>query len=424
MVNNTTDPIVEKETKKKKIVAILGVIGIICICVILAFIIRGAIQKKTYESALSAETNEDYATAISLFKKLSDYKDSSTHLSYLTFTQDFLISEAYESIQNEIINETENLCSQYNISFQPSEKVLIVNCQLPENWQDSVLSPNVEFFNYLVSIENTFCSLSNVINKTAENSNFQITNIINLNNSNGEVLYSVKDGIVIPETAEFYNNVKTKLIEPIYNQMVSLVEAGKYQEACDYWSSNNQNGHFDLGDYADLSDYYYYAFALKDYIKKERFTPRELIDIDDIFEKKISSDFKDAPHYREILFEIVSNVIGEYSHNFMIIGDGSGYRWYNTVGKILIADNEAAYITEIGISTRYGGASDPSTVTKTGVTYKPILVIKNDELQCIELLDKKTEKLEYALTLNVNGSAINATRAGEKNSLVYYKSNS
>lgn len=96
--------------------------------------------------------------------------------------------------------------------------------------------------------------------------------------------------------------------EELYDEIVSLVAAEKYQQAFDLWKQYASDARFSLG-YKDLADHFHYATALKGYVG----VPGVFLhDVKAALEKVSPGFHKVADYLREVT-ELCETVCGVYT---------------------------------------------------------------------------------------------------------------
>lgn len=447
------DAIVEegkKRQKNKKKFFAIWVIAIAIIGITTFTIYQYSQETKratAYEDAIMAQEIGDYEGAILLLQELGDYKDSIEQLQRAKFMQEITTSSYYKQITAKIESTFSKESYRYDISVEFPEENLVINGYVDLEFRGPTVFTIDELKSWenLTKIANNLC---NQISDLVQKGELDIsTTICMLCSSTNNLLYQVVDGNEIysqidinkekentvaaiyaqmllyefdkdykavceywdtesrnyfnrtdyAEVNQCYCNAKEKLVEPIYQEIKLLADNGKYQEACDYWAENNENGYYQLSDNKSLSNYYYYSLALQAYLGKTTFTPGELIDIDNYLEK-VSPDFKDTLAYREEVLNIARSVIESFKHTGMLIGNGRG-GYSQSSFEIIIGKTEAAVV-----------------VDNMSIKYTPSCIIEDGKLQYVTL----EESGNVAYTLVISGNVLTAT-SSTGSSLEYYR---
>ena len=306
LLNVDLDEIAEagkKENKRNKKLLILGaVIAVILVAAIGAVSLhtRNANRETNYQTALSALESNDYDTAISLFQKLNDYKDSATLLETAEFAKEFTTSEVYAKFEKStkayIDTCLENGYANGSCSYNAKEKVVTISAQHSKEMDEGIDFDNFtpELLAAWIGMTTANDNLTKTVYTTFVENDYPVDCQYILTDSTGEILYSAVNGQTT-YTCLDVASMTEKMQEEVYSQIAVLVDSEQYQEAYNYWNSINANDTYTLS-YKNLSDYYYYAEAMKDYHEEGTAIHQVLSALE-----KVSENFKNVKELRQLL---------------------------------------------------------------------------------------------------------------------------
>ncbi|MCC8079781.1 MAG: hypothetical protein LIO57_06965 [Oscillospiraceae bacterium] len=261
-----------------------------------------------------------------MFQELKDYKDSIAQLSEAEFEQELTTSDVFaewESLAGEYIDtllESGYASGEYSYSAQ-ERMVTILMCQseaMDAGIDFANLSP--ELLASWVAMVEDIDTVTNITHTTFADNSYSIDCQYTLTDSSGELLYSSVNGETT-YTCVDVESAMTAAQEALYLQVVELVDSEQYQTAYDFWNNNNADGFYTL-DYKDLSDYYYYAEALKNYDESQPIMLNSYLwDL-----KKVTSNFKDTDERITSVKAVIQSLNGTYfdkngEYRIVISGD-------------------------------------------------------------------------------------------------------
>ncbi len=306
LLNVDLDEVAEagkKENKRNKKLLILGaVVAVILVVAIGAVSLhtRNANRETNYQTALSALESDDYDTAISLFQQLNDYKDSATLLETAEFAKEFTTSEVYAKFEKStkayIDTCLENGYANGSCSYNAKEKVVTISAQHSKEMDEGIDFDNFtpELLAAWIGMTTANDNLTKTVYTTFVEDDYPVDCQYILTDSTGEILYSAVNGQTT-YTCLDVASMTEKMQEEVYSQIAVLVDSEQYQEAYNYWNSINANDTYTLS-YKNLSDYYYYAEAMKDYHEEGTAIHQVLSALE-----KVSENFKNVKELRQLL---------------------------------------------------------------------------------------------------------------------------
>ncbi len=203
-----------------------------------------------------------------------------------------------------------------------------------------VVDENVDFENLSpellaswVAMVEDIDTVTNITHTTFADNSYSIDCQYTLTDSSGELLYSSVNGETT-YTCVDVERAMTAAQEALYLQVVELVDSEQYQTAYDFWNNNNADGFYTL-DYQDLSDYYYYAAALKDYNESQPIMLNSYLSA----LKKVTSGFKDIDERIASVRAAIESLNGTYfnkngNYRIVISGDSVNIDLWNTLLNI------------------------------------------------------------------------------------------
>ncbi|MCB6499463.1 hypothetical protein LI148_03035 [Colidextribacter sp. 210702-DFI.3.9] len=242
---------------------------------LVGFVALNAQHNANYQSALADMAGGNYAAAAETFRALGTYKDSAAQLENAEFAQEFTASDIYakweDSTDTFIDTCLANGYSDGSHHYDAAQRAAVIcvtqSAEMDAGIDLDDLSPDL--LAAWVNLTESYNTMTETTYSVFSEAGYDAASMVELTDSQGNLLYSSCNG-----AAEFTSvdtaRAKAAAYEELYQKITSLVDAGEYQQACDYCAANSVNDFYEL-DYKDLADYYYYAQALSGYSETNAF---------------------------------------------------------------------------------------------------------------------------------------------------------
>ena len=253
-----------------------------------------------------------YDDAMEEFSKLGTYKDSQDNIQKIIEAKEFAESSCYQRQYELIENSFSSVSADIAVYLEWKTMTVVTQITLPEETNLTVedlksdtakeLGVLPVFLSFCHSADNACIVLKNASDEEGYSVNYRTE----FTGYDGCPLYTTLNGeetFACIDMSEAWDEIYAKC----YDEIVSKVNQGDYASACTVWETFNSNELYEL-DYKDISDYYYYAKAMKAYKGNGK------INLTEVEENlaQVSDRFKDVESIKYIIENKEDTISGTY----------------------------------------------------------------------------------------------------------------
>lgn len=221
-------------------------------------------QDVLYQEAILALETEDYKAAISKFQKVVGYKDSQRLLEESNEANNIISSQVFETLAN---NARASKGYSIEIRYDRNSRTITVSSMISSDEESRIMEEEIgpsDLALWCLACDN-YDQITKEAHVDFSAIGFNVDCIYSVKSESGEILYSTTNGTSTYSRINMEEAI-ANAYEEIYVTVVAFVDNGQYDSACNYWNNiaSTSKGFFTLN-YKELSDYFYYASALKNY---------------------------------------------------------------------------------------------------------------------------------------------------------------
>jgi hypothetical protein len=380
LLNTDIDEVVaqgkKSGNKRKKIVSIIAVIALIA-CVSGYFINRN----EKYKNATLMADFGLYADAMDEFTKLGSYKDSQDNIQKIIVAKDFTESSCYQQQYKLIENSFSQVSADVVVYLEWRTMTVVTKITLPEETKLTAedlkgdLAKEIGLLPVFLSFCHSADNVCTILQKSSGDEGYSVNYRTEFVGYDGDSLYSSLNGEECFSCIDM-SKAWDEVYANCYDEIVRKVNQEDYAAACTAWDTFNSNMIYEL-DYKDISDYYYYAKAMKVYKGNGKFS---LSEVEENL-AQVSDDFKDAESIKSSIKSKKEAISGTY------VNDGK-YR-------VFLSDNRVE--VSLPYELYYG-------LTGSDGAY----MMENGEITSVKATVGSSYSLEA--TFNSNGMMVNCTK--------------
>ena len=217
-------------------------------------------------------------------------------------------SEVYTSLKDETERNLSSASDNVSFEYNFIKDAIVISNSIPNITVSSFDSITPEFFASWGTLCESVNTSTSIYQETLSNSGYAVDVVATLyDETNSQELFISENGVTSYNYLDM-ENVKSKMYETLYTNIVSFVEAEEYTEANDYWERESGPEYY-TDEYKDLNDYVYYAKGMAEYIEGQE------ISLADILEnlEMVSPNFKDTSTVIRTISDLRSSLNGTYS---------------------------------------------------------------------------------------------------------------